>query len=341
MHDPRSAAPPPKVTVVTPAYNVAKYIGETVDSVLRQSFRDFEYLVIDDGSVDNSVAVVRAHAAGDRRVRIIQAEHCGLSAVRNLGIRESRATYIAYLDGDDRWRPRFLERQIALIESVPSNVGAVFCRSRVMLENGTFVFLQSQRAGSYDFDDFLVGNNPARNGSSLLIRKSCFEDVGGFDEGVYVEDLEMWLRIASDSKTPLFWASRDYLVDLRLRPGQLTRDRLAVAKALDDLLAQQTGKLRRLPAGLAYVRPAMTALKYGGCDELAEEWVRQAKSAGVARLVREPTGLRLLFWHSLTPVGRSRLRSLQEATRELVKRANLRLLGRAEADSAATQRESA
>jgi hypothetical protein len=318
----------PRVTVVTPAYNVAQYIGEAVDSVLRQTFTDFEYLVVDDGSQDNSVEVVRQHAGHDPRFRLVPGEHRGLSAVRNIGIREARGRYIAYLDGDDRWHPQFLERQVALIESLPPDVGLVFSRVRLMLENGTVVFYQWQRSGRYDFDDFLVGSNPARCGSSLLIRRSCFEDVGTFDEDLAsVEDLEMWLRIAERSTTPVLWGSKHFLVDLRLRPGQITRDRSAGDNAMRKLLDEQSGKLQRLPAGLAYVRPALTTYKYAGNDSLADEWAAKARSAGTAQLVRSVAGVRLLFWNTLTPAGRQTVRSAQDSTREAVKAANLALRG--------------
>ena len=150
----------PLVTVVTPAYNLAKYIGEAVDSVLRQTFHDFEYLVIDDGSVDETAGIVKAHAGDDSRLRLVEGENRGPSAARNAGIREARGEYIAFLDGDDRWHPKFLERQLRLIRSLPPEVGVVFCRSRLMLENGTPVFFQWQRAGRYDFDDFLVSGIP-------------------------------------------------------------------------------------------------------------------------------------------------------------------------------------
>ena len=152
----------------------------------------------------------------------------------------------------------------------------------MILENGTPVFFQWQRAGRYDFDDFLVGSNPARNGSSLLIRRSCFEDVGGFNEELHsVEDLDMWLRIADGSKTPVLWASKHFLVDLRLRPGSVTRNRTASETALADLLEGRIGQLRRLPAGLAYVRPAVAAFKHGSDDDLASYWAAKARSAGL------------------------------------------------------------
>jgi len=323
-----NAGDSPRVTVITPVYNVARYVGEAVDSVLRQTFVDFEYLVVDDGSTDNTIEIVKAHAGDDHRVRIVQRAHRGLSATRNAGIRESKGKYIAYLDGDDRWYPKFLERQVALIESLPSNVGVVFCRSRMILENGTPILWRWQRAGGYDFDDFLVGNDPARSGSSLLIRKSCFDDVGVFDESRwYAEDLEMWLRIAEGSKTPVLWGSKDRLVDVRLRAGSLTRDRETAATGLDDLLSSHTAKLRRLPAGLAYVRPATDALKYGIDDELAEGWATKARSVGTGHLVRSTSGLRLLFWHTLPRPGRRAVRSVQSTAREAVKSANRRLRG--------------
>lgn len=317
---------PPLVTVITPAYNVAGYIGEAVDSVLRQTFTDFEYIVADDGSEDDSARVAEAHAAGDPRFRLVRGEHRGASAARNAGLRQARGRYVAFLDGDDRWHPAFLERQVSLIESVPEDVGLVFCRSRMILENGTPVFFQRQRAGRYDFDDFLVRGNPARNGSSLLIRRSCFDDVGCFDEALYgVEDLEMWLRIADRSKTPVLWGSGDVLVDLRLRPGSVTRDRSAGDQALWRLLEEQVPKLRSAPAGLAYVRPALQAFKYGVDDALAVKMCVLARSAGLRTLVRSLDGWRFLLWASLTAVGRGLLRRAQRGVREAVKSANLAL----------------
>jgi glycosyltransferase involved in cell wall biosynthesis len=318
----------PLVTVVTPAYNIAQYIGEAVDSVLGQTFGNFEYLVIDDGSTDDSAAVAKAHAGADPRFRLIEGPNRGVSAARNTGIREAAGEYIAFLDGDDRWHPSFLERQIRQIQALPPIVGAVFCRSRIVLENGTPVFLQWQRAGRYDFDDLLVSGNPTRNTSSLLIRASCFADVGVFNEKMrYCEDLEMWLRITASPKTPILWATRHFGVDMRLRPGSATRSRDDMETAMDELLESQPANLRRLPVGLAYVRPAVTAFKYGENEELAERWARKARLAGRGRLARTVPGLRLLFWDTLSPPARGSVRSAQYSAREMVKYANRRLRG--------------
>jgi glycosyltransferase involved in cell wall biosynthesis len=319
----------PEVTVITPAYNVGKYIGQAVDSVLRQTFTDFEYLVIDDGSTDGTPATALAHAGGDARCRLITVPHRGAGAARNVGLRESKAQFVAFLDGDDRWHDSFLQSQLSLIRSAPSDVGAVFCRSRMILENGTPVFIQWQRSGRYDFDDFLVYGCPPRNGSSLLIRKSCFDEVGVFDENMpSAQDFDMWLRIGRGSATPIFWANRRYLVDLRLRAGSISRDRTARINALQNLLAKNVPQLQRLPSGLAYVGPALNALKYGTESDVTAQWVREARSAGFLRLTRSLTGARFLFWYSLSPSGREVVRSAQRGSRGVVKRLDAQLRGR-------------
>jgi glycosyltransferase involved in cell wall biosynthesis len=319
----------PVVTVITPAYNVEKYIGEAIESVSNQIFQDFEYLLIDDGSVDDTVKIIADYSHRDPRIRIIEAEHSGHSATRNRGIREARGKYIAFLDGDDRWHRRFLDRQVALLEALPSTVGGVFCRSRVILENGTIAFFLWQRAGGYDFDEFLIKNNPSRNGSSLLIRKSCFDEVGGFDEDLpSASDLEMWLRIADKSTSPILWGSKHYLVDWRLRPGSVSKNRLARDIAVLKLLNYHASKLRHSEAWRAYVGPALTALKYGSDDDIAEQMASRAREDGILNLARSVTGIKLLIWHTLPRPSRQVVRMMQSSSRDAIKRVNTCLRGK-------------
>jgi glycosyltransferase involved in cell wall biosynthesis len=112
----------PLVSVITPAYNVARYIGEAIDSVIAQTQGDFEYLVVDDGSTDETEQIVRAYAARDARTRLLSGGHRGSSTARNLGIRQARGTYIAFLDGDDRWHPQFLARSVRAMAEAPGYV---------------------------------------------------------------------------------------------------------------------------------------------------------------------------------------------------------------------------
>jgi glycosyltransferase involved in cell wall biosynthesis len=174
-----------------------------------------------------------------------------------VGIREARGRVIAFVDGDDRWAPSFLSRQLDLMSRLDDDVGVVFCRSKVMLESGRVLGIMWQRTGRYDFDDLLVSHCPPRNGSSVLLKATVFDDAGLFDEHLSsAVDYEMWLRIASESRMPHFWGGRSYLVDTRLRRGSISSDRTARYAALDQLLHRYSKRMRRVHPGLAYVRCA-------------------------------------------------------------------------------------
>jgi glycosyltransferase involved in cell wall biosynthesis len=304
------------VSVVTPAYNVAAWIGEAVDSVRAQTEGRFEYVVIDDGSTDETAEVVRARAALDPRIRLITSQNAGSGAARNLGITATTAPYVAFLDGDDRWHPDFLRRLLHVFDTGPAQVGAAFCHTRVMLESGRVVGPRWQPAGACDMDRFLAENNPTHNGSSLVIRRSCFDEVGGFDTTITsAVDLEMWLRIGAWSSTPLFWGVRRYLVDMRLmRTGSISSNRGARYESLDKLLTEYAPMMSRLPSGLAYVQPAVFAYR-DGHDDIAERWAGLALTAGRNRLARNRWGQALLTWHRAGASGRTRMRSARDTTR--------------------------
>jgi glycosyltransferase involved in cell wall biosynthesis len=304
------------VSVITPAYNVGRWIGEAIDSVRRQSEGRFEYVVVDDGSTDDTADVVRGRAALDARIRLISTANAGSGAARNLGIAETTAPFVAFLDGDDRWHPEFLRRQLHTMHTAPGPIGATFCHTRVMLESGRVVGPRWQPAGPCDMDRFLAENNPTHNGSSLLVRRSCFDEVGVFDTGIAsAVDLEMWLRIGAWSSTPLFYGIRRYLVDMRLmRTGSISSNRTARYEALDKMLTEYAPMMTRLHPGLAYVQPAVFAYR-DGHDEIAERWARQALAAGTTRLARSRWGQSLLGWHGAGPAGRVTMRAARDGAR--------------------------
>lgn len=310
----------PLVTVITPAYNVEKYIGEAIDSVLRQTFTNFEYLVVDDGSTDRTADEARVRAATDCRLQLLPGEHGGAAVARNVGIARALGEYIAFLDGDDRWHRDFLEKQLALIQSVGPDVAAVFARSRVMSETGRIYAFRWQRSGRYDFDDMLVQSCPPRTGSSLLIRKRAFDIAGPFTEHRTIQDLDTWLKLMHDSGMPYFWGGSAYLLDIRVRSGAISRDLRKRFEDLDVLISERQAQLRRYPAGMAYVRAAVFAFR-SGADDFALRWARHAWQAGAWRLVRDSYGRRLVAWGLLRPAGRHALRRLDEAVRMLAGRA--------------------
>jgi glycosyltransferase involved in cell wall biosynthesis len=186
----------PKVSVVIPAHNSSKFLAETIRSVLYQSFRDFEIIIIDDGSTDDTAKV-----ASGFPVRYFWQENRGVSAARNKGIELSQGEYIAFLDSDDMWLPQKLELQLAAIENAP--LAGVVYSDLYYYDNTTCTttgtFLQKRRRppprGKVlgEFIEYFFGHP-----STLLVRKNVFAQVGMFDETLHnCEDDDMLFRMAS------------------------------------------------------------------------------------------------------------------------------------------------
>jgi glycosyltransferase involved in cell wall biosynthesis len=313
----RSGDRAPLVTVITPAYNVGPYIGEAVDSVLAQRFRDFEYLVVDDGSTDETVAEVRRRT--DSRLKLVIARHGGSASARNAGLDRAQGQFVAFLDADDRWHSDFLERQVAILQAAGGDIAAVFARSRVISQTGRLYGFRWQRAGRYDFDDMLVDSCPPRTGSSLLVRKSAFDAAGHFNDERTVPDLDMWLRIQRDSGMPYFLGGSSYLLDLRVRPGAISRNHRQRFEKLDHLISEHSPNLRRYPVGMAYVRASVFAFRAGD-DDVALRWAQLAWGAGLAWLIRDGYGWRLIGWTMLPARARAALRGSDTVIRAVVGR---------------------
>ena len=104
------------VSIIMPAYNASKYIAESVDSVLAQTYQNWELIIIDDGSKDNTAEIIGKYVNNDKRIKFIQQKNAGSAAARNNGIRYAQGRYIALLDADDLWLPEFLDKQIECME---------------------------------------------------------------------------------------------------------------------------------------------------------------------------------------------------------------------------------
>lgn len=184
----------PKVSVVIPAYNAMIYLSETLDSVLKQTFTDFEVLIINDGSTDS--IVTWASGITDLRIRLISQENQGLPGSRNTGIAHAQGEYIAFLDADDLWELTKLEKQVRCFKENPT-VGVVYTWTLLIDEYSkpTGRIFASQAEGNVWRE--LLETDVISNGSSAMVRRDCFEAVGVFDRTLTsAEDLDMWLRIA-------------------------------------------------------------------------------------------------------------------------------------------------
>ena len=174
----------PKVTVVVPAYNVSKYIQEALVSLEKQTFTDFEVLIVDDGSTDDTANVVQKFCQRDSRFKLLQKPNGGLSSARNYGIHHAQGEYIALLDGDDVYHKDKLATHVARLYS-RDDVGLVYSASRTIRDDGkpTFITL----SGKPIHPDPLLAllcKNFVGHGSNAVFRSCLIEEVGGFNESL-------------------------------------------------------------------------------------------------------------------------------------------------------------
>lgn len=186
----------PLVSVILPTYNRAHVIGRALRSVLEQDFTDFEVLVVDDASTDDTERVVRAF--GDPRIRYLrEPRNGGPNAARNRGLREARGEFIAFLDSDDEWLPGKLSRQVARFRELPETVGAVYTGVETLTPRGERKWFVPRRRG--DLYPALLAHNVLHGASqSIMIRRSVTERVGGFDVRYpAIGDYDYWVRVSA------------------------------------------------------------------------------------------------------------------------------------------------
>jgi glycosyltransferase involved in cell wall biosynthesis len=183
------------VTVVIPAYNAEKYIADTIESVLDQTFADFELVVVDDGSKDQTADIVQAYRDRDDRVDLISQANQGVSTARNHGIQQTRGELVAFLDADDLWEPRKLQAHIEHFQANP-NLGMSYGKIAYMscdgVKTGGLSNLRLRDVEPYH----LYYENLTCTPSNVVVRRSAVEQVGGFDRYLCgFEDMEFSLRI--------------------------------------------------------------------------------------------------------------------------------------------------
>lgn len=186
---------PHEVAVVVPCYNAAKHVARALDSVLAQTHADLSLFPVDDGSTDETTNIIEQYS--DYGIPLRQ-EHAGQAAARNQGIRMSNSPYIAFLDADDYWLPKKLEKQITLLKQNPQ-IGLV-SSDWATIKNGQFIgsyFEKAKMPQAGKLFKRLVGECFVST-PTVVVRRECLEEVGLFDESLKVsEDFHLWVRIAS------------------------------------------------------------------------------------------------------------------------------------------------
>lgn len=189
----------PFFSVVIPLYNKANWIAATIESVLAQSFRDFELLVVNNGSTDGGEKIVETFS--DARIQLIHQDNGGVSFARNVGIKTAQAPYIAFLDADDLWSTAFLEQIKTLITLYPSATayGCQYAFRQGLIDlppHHPLLSSDNKQIITNYFDQVAVGDM-LLTASSVCVPKTLFERVGMFPEGERIgEDQDMWARLA-------------------------------------------------------------------------------------------------------------------------------------------------
>lgn len=224
----------PLVTVVIPAYNAESTLERTLDSVLAQTYRRLEILIIDDGSKDGTLAIAQRYAAADDRIRVIPVSNGGVATARNRGIEEGHGEFVAPVDADDLWHPQKTERQVRALMAAGKHCAFVYSPARII-----------------DADDRLIATtrclgirghtvhrhlylNYVGNGSGILARREVLLALGGYDKALQehgahgCEDMLLQLRMAVRYDVEVV---PDYLVGYRHIAGNMSSNHRRMARS--------------------------------------------------------------------------------------------------------------
>lgn len=221
----------PQVSIIIPTYQRAYLIRETIDSVLAQTYQDFEIIVIDDGSTDGTGELVAEY---QNRVRYIYQENRGPASARNIGIQAAYGEFIAFQDSDDLWLPEKLALQMPLFARDPE-IGMVYCDMSYFRFDGpsarpSSFISHAPPVSGYALREMFVNGTPMHT-PTAIVRRHCFDRVGLFDEELLAfEDQDLWFRIAEVFKVDFI---DEPLVRCRVNSGAgQDKDELLVAKAV-------------------------------------------------------------------------------------------------------------
>jgi len=292
----------PKVSVAIPVYNREKYIAQAIDSILAQTFTDFELLLIDDGSADSSVAIIRSYS--DPRIRLVcHATNSGVAAARNSAITHARGEYLAFLDSDDWAYPRRLAEQVAFLDRHPDYAAVGTWIEWMDTEGRPFGRTKRKPTSPEDIAALRLFQSGIENSASMA-RTRILREYGYQEDYDPSEDFDLWARVAAKYKLGTL---STVLVRRRQHPQQLTREKAGSAQ--ERRAAIYAAQLATL--GVTFTTTDLerhsllrSMRKQGFRPDLAyldwaEAWLSQLQTANHgAKCYPEPAFSRLLghFW---------------------------------------------
>jgi glycosyltransferase involved in cell wall biosynthesis len=282
---PKKVCATPLVSVIIPAFNAEAYIRRTIDSVLGQTYKRIEVLVVDDGSTDGTAEIVESIAEKDIRIILLRKQNSGVADARNLAIQEARGEYIANIDADDIWYPENIEKQVEQMLIAGPRVGVVYAWSVVIGEDDLLTgdFLSSHVEG--EVFRRLVYRYFVGNASASLIRRSCFDKVGVYNaefkklNAQGCEDWDLHLRIAECYR---FRVLPRFLIQYRQKAGSMSAEFRGMARShalvLKDVSRRHPEihpKIYRWSLSCFHMRLAVLSARFGDYRS-ALSWIHKA-----------------------------------------------------------------
>mgnify|MGYP000225793700 CR=1 FL=1 len=249
----------PLISIVTPTYNRSEFLAEAVNSVLGQTYSNFELLIIDDGSTDDTRELVASYQQ-DPRIRYFYQSNQGQSVARNRGIAESAGDFICFLDSDNAWLPKKLERSLLEFQRFPETQ-VVYGDSILIDENSAEIGKSTMKRYSGRITANLLKDNFVSMNTTMT-RRHCFEEMGGFNESDRIaEDYELWLRFSTKFE---FHYIPEFLGCYRKMDNQISSDKQRrfegnerlLLKFLEQYPDAVTGRERRRGLSHFYIRKA-------------------------------------------------------------------------------------
>jgi glycosyltransferase involved in cell wall biosynthesis len=248
MPNPESAAP--KVSVLMPVYNSAAFLDDAIKSILNQTFADFELLVRDDESADESCAILQRYAAQDRRIRILAPGHLGIAGSRNVLARAARGVYLANMDSDDICLPRRLEKQVAFLDAHPDHVGLGSWFEQVNSKGQPIRFMSLPTSHEEIDAHHLEGVVSMHNPTTMMRRDAALAIDLFSTEYKFADDFDLWLRLGEIGKLANI---PEVLLKYRLHNRSVSErhqaQQIAEAKLISERACARRGVTRAFKGG--------------------------------------------------------------------------------------------